>query len=274
MYQQSKKLLMYATLLTCSSTNIYAHDLTKSLHKEATKKDNPIATAKTHPTLYRMIQKKADVLNSDMPTAIKLYNARSQVVLDNGRVVTNIQYIGVWTDFLGDLHICKEVLADLTYEEVESLITIALAEKKYNLPITLVKAWLASFAATCAATYKLNNHYKLELSKYMFGDDHSLKNQEDSIKFFMMLLAMPASFVTKIVSNNSQKTIDKAAAKVIGNDRVIAAIEARKDLEASYVTSGVLESLGEALHLRGIYNVVFYPIRQFTDEERISYLSK
>jgi hypothetical protein len=268
-----KKTMVLLISLICINTFFADNSAnrTQMLHYEAISHKNPNITEKTHPVLYAMIQRLAAAADVAMPRYITLHGAECAVVDQNGIVRRASNDITAWTDGLGDMHICYELLTDLSYEEIEGIVAIALAEKKEHKPVKLLTVGALTFGATVALVCCLNHEYGLHLGSFLFSETNN-PNPEDLLKAFLCGMVIPALVATKLASNNLQKKIDFTAAQLAPISHVIDGIRARLRLERSYFKEGLLSRIAAALHLRSIYNILFYPVRAFTDEERIDYL--
>jgi hypothetical protein len=85
-------------------------------------------------------------------------------------------------------------------------------------------------------------------------------------------MIVPAMITTKIVGNNLQKQVDTQAADLTNPRQVIQGIKALGKLEDKYIKENFLSRIAAALKLKDICNVIFYPIRAYTPQERIQYL--
>ena len=115
------------------------------------------------------------------------------------------------------MHICHEILTDLSYEEVEGIIAVALAEKVTNKSTKLALIGVSSFTATVTAVYLLSKHYKFSVSEFIFGSHRyrsSIRDRQDSFESSIWLMLMPALLTVKVASNNVQKQVDIQAAQL------------------------------------------------------------
>ncbi|MFI5333025.1 MAG: hypothetical protein ACHQVS_02900 [Candidatus Babeliales bacterium] len=252
-------------------------DKTAAMHSEAREYQHPNLTQDSHPVLYGMIKNLTEKANIPMPRYISAHEAEYSVVSDSGVIYkTAAGTIGCWANLLGDLHICREILVDLTYEEVEGIIAVALAEKVTSKSAKVALIGVSSFAATIATLYVLNKQYNLDLSTFIFGDQRnyrsSLRDRQGSFEGFVHLTLLPALLTTKIAANNLQKQVDLQAACLTNPRQVIQGIQALIKLEDKYIKEDFLSRVAVALKLKAIFNVLFYPIRAFTPEERVQYL--
>lgn len=250
---------------------------TEALHAEVSNNKNPILTRDTHPVLYAMVENLAAAAHTNMPRYISVYGAQGLFVARSGTVYTTTKHIGAWIDVAGDLHICHEILTDLPYEEVEGVIAVALAEKASNKPATLACIGAGTFAATLAGVYCLNKAYDLKLGSflsYVFNDRYSCYSaKQDTIEALCFLLILPAMLAVNITANNLQKSIDIKATEFASVQRVIDGIKGIVKLKDMYTKENMLSRIATALKLKSIYNFLFYPVRAYTEDERVDYLS-
>jgi hypothetical protein len=123
------------TVLLIVGTHFFAQaasQITEAMHYEALTHKNPNITEYTHPVVYDMVMYLTKVAHCDMPKYIIIHELEYFVVSEDGTIEARRNPIDAWTDIIGDLHICREVLINLSYEEAEGVIAAAIAEKVNN----------------------------------------------------------------------------------------------------------------------------------------------
>lgn len=251
-------------------------DKTAAMHSEAAGSQHPNLTQDSHPVLYAMVKNLTEKANIPMPRYITAHDAEVTLVTNGVVHKTAVGNIGCWADLLGDLHICRAILTDLSYKEVEGIIAVALAGKATNKSAKIALVGVGSYAATIAALYLLNNKYDLKLGSFVFGDQYpyrsSFHDRNKSVEGFFYLTLVPALITAKIAANNLQKQGDLKAAELTNPKQVIQGIQALIKLEDKYIKEDFFSRIAAALKLKDIFNVIFYPIRAYTPQERIAYL--
>ncbi len=261
------------------SINAFAHSSFEKIHalrNELASHNNPHLTQETHPTIYTMVQELSTKANVPMPRYISLFNAEYTVIIDGNsrRMVRDME---AYVDVLGDLYICYEVLANLSYEEIEGVIAIAIAEKAENRAAKVTLTGVGAFGLTCASVYGLNNYYDLGLgSKVMssYKASHCRQDRDDIVKTVVVALTLPAIITACVLSSNLQKEIDFKAAELTDIKSVRNGLKALRKLKDSYVKESALSRIATMLNLKTIVNTVLYPVRSYTSEERIDYLDR
>ena len=102
--------------------------LTQAIKDEFKGHTNTNITEDTHPTLYSMVKRLTEKSGVPMPRYISIYNSAYTKVLNNGVAVQERAKICAYMNFLGDLCIYKELLNDLSYDDLEGCIALAIAE--------------------------------------------------------------------------------------------------------------------------------------------------
>ena len=178
--------------------------------------------------------------------------------------------------FSGDLHICYEVLEHATYDEINGIIALAIAEKSINKPEKIALTGFATFGTTLLLIYLLNKQYKLGLGSGIINtlNDKYFCERENFIQSIIFFLIAPSLLTTKLVSNYLQKRIDLKAAKLVTAQDIVDGLKRIFKIKESYFKENIVSRIASALKLKTIANTIFYPIRAFTFEERISYLEK
>lgn len=267
------KNILFVLIFTVFSYSYASQDKTEALHMEAKNHKNPNITQETHPVLYDMVRNLVIKANVAMPKYITTHGAEHSVVTREGLVYKTASNMTAWTDVLGDLHICHEILTDLSYDEVEGIVAIAIAEKAINKPGKLAMVGVGTFALTATSIYFLNKYFNLGLGSFLGGHRYStIQDREDRFVILMWLTLAPALLATKLTDNNLQKLIDTDATKLKDVQQIIAGIKSLSKLEETYIKEGFFSRIANALKLKSIYNTIFYPIRAFTLEERVQYL--
>lgn len=209
-----------------------------------------------------------------MQKYITLHAAERFVVTESGGSVYRVPNdITAYVDLWRDLHICRELLTSLSYEEIEGIIALAIAEKVCNKPLKLTMTGVTTCGTTLGLTYWLNRQYKWGLGDFFkeMSKLHDCERKNIS-NFIALTIIAPIWCVGKTVANNLQKTIDLKAAELTNHQNIIAGIKGRMKVERAYFKENCLSRIASALCLNSIYNAIFYPIRSYTDEEWIEYL--
>lgn len=261
------------------SINTFANSSFEKAHalrNELASHSNPNLTQETHPTIYNMVQELTTKANVPMPRYITVFNAECTVVYEgtSRRVVRDME---AYVDVLGDLYICYEVLANLSYEEIEGVIAIAIAEKAQNRAAKVALTSVGIFGLTLASVYGLNKHYDWELGSTImnnYNKYHCRQDRDDLVKGVAGLLILPSVITACVLSSNLQKEIDFKAAQLTDIQSVRNGLKALRKLKESYVKESFLSRIATMLNLKTIANTVLYPIRSYTSEERIGYLEK
>jgi hypothetical protein len=264
-------------LLLALNLHSYAEtcsERTDALHSEIAAYNSPNLTAETHPTFYEMVQQLVTKAQVPMPRYITTFNAEYAVVSpDTGVIYREVHDLNAYVTILGDLYICRELVLDLSYEEIEGVVALALAEKKMGKPTKLACIAAGTVAATVASLYCLNKQYEWRLGSLFFGDDY-YHRRGNGAEVLMGLCIVPPIITTKIFANHMQRQIDINAAQITDARHVIDAIKGICKVTDAYVQEGLLSRIADRLHLKRVWNTVFYPIRAFTPEERIAYLEQ
>jgi hypothetical protein len=263
-------------LLICSAPVVCAdtfENITEALHFEASSHENPNLTEETHPILYAMVQDLTAAAHIDMPRYITVHGAKKLFVTRNGIAYKRAQNITAWVDIMGDLHICREILTNLSHEEVKGIVAVAIAQKAKNIPAKLAVVGVSSVVGTIALLYFLNKTYNVNPCSPLYPPHepyyHAQEDREEALAF---LILAPTLLAMKITSNLLQKSIDIKATQLTNPHHVIGGIKGLCKLEETYIKEGFFSRIASALKLKAIYNIVFYPIRAFTPEERVCYL--
>jgi hypothetical protein len=239
--------------LISADTNV---DLTQALHHEAETRKNPIITEYTHPIFYTMVKRHSKTASLTMPRTLKVHDAQLTGVSNSGYVVKAVGKIGAWMDVAGDLFICKAILTELSYEEVESVVLVAFARKEKTIDSKIGSIAAATFLATAASVC-------FKWRSFIFSD-------ADFMARFAVVF-LPSIFCSSIAmgiaENYAQKDIDHKAAQHLSSQRIIEGIQAWTCLEETYVDTKANASLSK------FFEKLFYPVRAYTDAERIGYLS-
>jgi len=265
-------------ILTLSAHASDHIDKTPAIRSEVSAHNNPNLTKDTHPVIYEMVQELVAKAGTTMPKYITTYSAETAVVAPRSGVVrAEVLDILAYIDAIGDLYICKEILTDLSYEEIRGIVAIAVAEKSTKSAIKLASIAVGTFGATLAAVYCLNKCYDLKLGTIAWKGVRSTYTSDDAldvVQAILFVLATPAAIVTKLASNNFQKKIDIEAAHITEVTSVIDGLESLQNLQEKYRKENIVSRIAEMLRLKSIYNTVFYPIRASTVGERVDYLKR
>ncbi|MCL5875177.1 MAG: hypothetical protein M1114_01765 [Candidatus Dependentiae bacterium] len=262
------------------SINVFANsslEKTNALRQEIASCGNPNLTQETHPIIYNMVQELTAKGNVPTPRYITMFDAEYTRISEHGVAYRVVRDMKAYVDLLGDLYICHEVLANLSYEEIEGVIAIAIAEKAQNRAAKVALAGTGTFGLTLASVYGLNKQYNLQLGSTVmksYNAYHCRQDRDDLFKAVAGLLILPSLITSIVLSNNLQKEIDLRAARLTDIRNVRNGIKALRKLKESYVKESVLSRIATMLNLKTIANTISYPIRSYSSEERIDYLDK
>ncbi len=262
------------TALLLLNTHSYANSLekTNALHQEVATHKNPNITAETHPIIYRMIEELAMKAHVAMPRYITLYPAEYKIVSENGAIIKGEHEIGAYADCFGDLHICQELVAHLSFEEIQGILAIAIAEKAINKPMRVALTGITTFGVTLGLIYFFNHAHNSNLKKPEINDQEKRASTMVEKLFFLMI--MPALATNKLVANYLQKTIDLKATELLTVKNVIDGLKGIAKTKEEYFKENAFSRIAQMLKLKKIVNTLLYPIRAFTLKERIDYLNQ
>ena len=251
-------------------------DPTQLIRQEVAQHTNTNITQKTHPFLYGIVEECVVKTGIAMPRYISLYYAEYNIVDKNGIVYRDVHDILAYVDALGDLYICREILTDLSYQEIKAIIAIAVAEKSTKRAEKAMIAGLGTFGATIVTLCTLNAYYDLRLGRTVneFLDAGSYHNRQDNLKGLIWLLIAPSLVSAALVRNYLQKSVDVTATKIASIPAVIQAIGSLENLQNMYRKENFFSRIADYLKLKPIFNTIFYPVRPSTPEERIEYLQR
>ena len=286
-----KKLCLLA-LLIGAATSLYASDyekLTSLLHHEEASHVIPNVNEKTHPVLYSMVQDIAQRAQVPMPRYITLFNAEYAVVTDQGVVARQVHHLNAYVDILGDLYICRELIAHLSYQELEGVVAVALSEKAVNKPLKMLGVGVATWAATVAMIRMLDNYYQWSSNSNIatgvvasqtyhahpnFTLRASISRRTDLMVNACFGAIIPAAFAAGVYGNHLQETIDREAVKVTDVHNIINGIAGAEKITDAYEKENIFVRLAGALGIKEAIKTIFYPVRAYSPEERIAYLQK
>jgi hypothetical protein len=268
-----------ATMLLSVSFGIFSDNqdfLTQTIRDEFNSHTNTNITVDTHPTLYSMVKRLTEKSGVPMPRYISIHNSAYTRLTRNGIAVQERAKICAYMSLLGDLCIYQELLTDLSYNDIEGCLALAIAEGYSKKPLKLAKAGLGTFGATIASIWYLNKAYNLRIGSFL--DEALLQgpacNRNDNLEAIMFLLFLPTAVATKLYANHLQKQVDLDAVKIVDKEKVVQAINNIKRINDNYKKEDFAYRIISALKLREIFDTVFYPIRSYTDEERVGYLRR
>lgn len=266
-----KKLIAVLLILnayTCALTN---QEKTIVLRNELSQNDNPNLTKETHPILYKMLEKMTQKAGVEIPRYVTLFSTAQQIVSKDGNVYRKNLEIEAYVDALGDLHICNEILTDLSYNEIKGVLAVAISEKVANRPLKLVGIGTGTFGISSGLLYCANKKYNLHLGSYIYYE-RDYKRQQKAIEAIIGLLMIPTMITTGIVYNNLQKNIDIQATKYTKTQHVIDGITALERIKDRYYKEGIFSRIADMLTIKKAVRTIFYPVRGYTTAERIEYL--
>lgn len=270
------KKLVLASLLFVLQSNATDEIKTFALHHEVTTHDNYNVTVETHPTLYTMVKELATKAQVAMPRYITIYDAHYYAVSQSGILEEREHEISAYVDGWGDLYICYQILENASYDEINGILALAIAEKSINKPGKTIAAGAATFAATALLIYLANKHYDLQLgSRFLKELKYDAKYRRNvTLNATIGLLAIPPALTAIFVSNNLQKTIDLKAAQLVGSQDIIDGLKKIVEIKERYFKENILSRIAAKLKLKELFDVLFYPVRSYTVNERVDYLKK
>ena len=269
---------IFLMCLMLSAPAYASQEKTDAIRVEIGTHQNPNFTQETHPTVYEMVRELAEKANVEMPRYISMFNAEYAVVPRDGGVVTKgVHTMHAYVDVLGDLYICRELLMKLSYEELQGVIALALAEKNINTPLKLTYVFAGTLGLTIAAAYCLNKYYDGKILGYFMSNKtdyyhRTFEGRRTESKLVAAILVGPAVWTTNVSAHYFQKHVDINAAKIVDASCVISAIKGIDKVTDTYVKEGFFSRIAGKLKLKELCNYILYPIRGYTSEERIAYL--
>ena len=240
-------------------------------------------TKETHPSLYDMVQRIATAASISMPRYIRLFTAKETKMYHdghgyNGTMYTVFKNFESYVNVMGDLYICYEVFMNSSYNEIESIITLAMVEKANNKPLKLIATGAGTLATVLTCLYCFNKNNELRLGELLFPRDrfsYCARDRESRIETFIAIfMVLPICITTRLVANYFQKKTDLEAAKLTTADHISEAILRIEKVKEKYTQEGTISRIMSALKLKTAWNTLSYPFRAFTPEERVSYLQE
>lgn len=243
------------------------------LHSEIAQQTTKHVTQEAQPILYNLVKKLCSKAGVTMPRYISIFTTAYNVVDKYGTVQTANQPINAYVDALGDLYICRELLTDLSYNQIKGILAVAIAEKAENRPVQTAALGFGVFGLTAGSVIYANKKYQLNLGSFMFERHRSCREENgfDSARAVMMA---PSLITCSIFYNHLQKKIDLKAAQLTKPQHVIDGITAIEKIQDAYYKEDIFSRAAAALHLTSIANTLLYPVRAYTSAERIAYLEK
>lgn len=267
-----KKLFFLLLLFHFKTYTNFDADRTVLLHQEALSHTNPNISKETHPILYEMIEELVTMAGTSMPRYISIYPARFTMIstIADGHDIAHeiTREILAYADIFDDLHICYEILTDLSYDEVKGILAIAVAEKVHKRVLKVTAMGAGTFGAFIALLYKQYDHLKKQAAAVNIPE----KDLAPLIAGLTPLFLIPACIAAKILYNNLQKRIDFGAAAITNVQTVIDGIEALEKIEEAYSKENICSRIVGILGLKPFFKLLIYPLRLYTFEERIEYL--
>jgi hypothetical protein len=191
--------------------------------------------------------------------------------------------MNAYIDVLGDLYVCHDLLTTLSYEEIQGVVALALAQKKVNKPLKMVGVFVGTLGATLASVYCLNKYYDGALLNFFapaktnfgrFDYYRTLDTRERELKAVAWLLLLPSVCTTCLAANYLQKSVDINAADITDAQKIIAALHAIDKVRDMYEKEGFFSRLAGACGVKDFFKCIFYPVRGYTTEERVAYLTE
>jgi len=262
--------------MICASSGF---DLTELVHTEMANCYSSNLSLQTHPTIYNMVQELAVQAQVAMPEYISVYSAEYNVIGEYGKVYREVHDLNAYVDIMGDIYICREVLTSFSYEEIQAVVALALAQKASNKSLKLAAIATSTVGLTLGTLYFLNKKYDLDLitkvEKFFSDPNHRpVRDLQDRANIMICGLFFPAIIATKLYANNLQKQIDLQAADLVGSKSIVNSIKAVDQLRASYEKEDFWSRFATRFNLKSKFNRLFYPIRSYTKAERIAYLQE
>lgn len=254
-------------------------DLTVLMHTEIATHPNTILTEETHPILYAMVRKLTEQAHVEMPRYISTFNAQyMKVPKDGGVISTETRNMNAYVDILGDLYLCLDLLKTLSYEEIQGVVALALAQKNMGEPLKLAGVFATTLGATIVGVYCLNKYYNNALVNFFIPNKtdyyyRTFDTREQELKVISTVLLFPSMCTTIVAANYMRKAIDINAAAMVGKQKIIDAIRAIDKINNMDKKEGFLSRMAEKIRLKEFFKAIFYPVRGYTSEERIAYLT-
>ncbi len=267
------RILIIALLLV---GNVSAHNtasLTQALHKEIANCKHQNLNEQDHPTIFKLVRALTTQAHTSMPQYISTFSANGNMVLNNGSVHRTVSTINAYFDLLGDLHICHDILTDLSYDEIQGIIAVAIA--KNMLTLKVVVASCATLGSTVGLCYFLNKYLNLGLESTIADIFTSSRLTEtDKQNILLCSIILPIFITCRMSSNYLQKSTDMKAATIADTNRVIDGIIGLQKVREKYIKENFFSRIAKKLNIKKVCDILFYPVRSFNDEERIAYLKK
>lgn len=241
--------LILSALLTFSSCLFASNpdELTQMLHDEAALLKSSILQESSCPTLYTLLSQLTSKGGISMPKSIVIFNTEYQKPTSRTFMLEDIVIqtipISVSFDFLGDLVICRDILTQFTYHELEGILATAVAEKA-NRKIT--KQALAALGVVATA-FAATGLWEL----YHFPHAQDFLNPAAGYA-----LTIPAFLASSAVSKHVQKTSDISALSLTDAENVRAGLFALARLQNNYCSSSTTERIFAAFNLEKIYKTI------------------
>lgn len=278
MFKKFSVILLILNMIQHASANNEI-DYTQLVHNEMAAGHASNLTQQTHPTIYNMVKELAEQALVIMPEYITVYSAEYNVIGRYGTVHRKVCDLNAYVDVLGDIYICREVLTSLSYAEIQGMVALALAQKASNKSLKLATVAISTVGLTVGALYFLNKKYNLQLGAkttdfLSYSNHRTMSDMEDRMNIMICGMLLPATVVTKLYANNLQKRIDLQAADLVGSANLVNSMNAVDTLKMSYEKENFFSRLATRFNLKSKLNKLFYPIRGYTQAERIAYLQE
>lgn len=265
-------LLFLSFSVVCKASDF--SEKTVLLHQEMAMHKNPNITPDSHSTLYELVQGLADKAGVAAPEYISVFDMEYDVY-SNHQSYKRVRDADAYTDIWGDVNICRETLTDLSYDEVEGVVAVAMAEKVVNKPFKLAVAGVSAFGVIAAAIYGLNKSQNLGLGAKIGAEvKEILVDNKDWHDAIPLILTLPTMLAVRLYANSLQKTVDLNALKLTNKQNVINGIKGLSKVTDAYAKQNILGRLMDRLKLKDLYARIFYPVRAFTYDERVEYLER
>ncbi|MGB8467515.1 MAG: hypothetical protein WCE21_00775 [Candidatus Babeliales bacterium] len=298
------KTVFFAGLLLCATITSYASEDAKTiaLHAEITAQDGDevIVTDKTAPTLCNLIREVAQELSVKMPRYIKLYNfeyyyAYTHGTTNNGfynsttTMHKGYRTVGAATMMFGDIQICKQLIAGLSYNEIRGVIAVALAaevpgimgkEAAAGLLVVALTAWWSydvykTYGKTVFPPANRTHYSNTDTGEFAYNMENITATLYRTVlfgEFGMLATLISAAIAGNLIYKYTQKKIDLAAARAIGKEAVVSGIEGVEKVKESLFEEGVFSRMLKDMRLKSFIDRLTYPVRAYTPEERIAYV--
>jgi hypothetical protein len=248
------KKLMVVTVSCLFALHAVADTLTDQLHQEIRlQTHHTINISKdTHPILYQLVVDLVREAQVKMPRYIAIFSAKKNIITNDGVMHTLMQDINPSVGIFGDLYLCYEVLLDLSYEDIKSVVALAVSEKANN---TCLKPIMLAGLGVLSSIPIYNN---------VIHDEISL--------IVPLFVSVPFIIMYQVLANYTQRLIDKNATFLISTAAILRVLERMDAVQEKYTQEGFFRRMASKLGIESIWNILTFPFCSSTFKERIAYL--